>query len=61
MLNKTAHEENLEAVEILLIRDTLTEWETQFLEDISVRLESGKLLSEKQQEKLDEIWERIML
>lgn len=40
--------------------EKLSGWELEFLEDISIRLEAGKGLTEKQQAKLDEIWERSM-
>lgn len=38
----------------------LNDWEIEFLEDISIRLEAGKGLTEKQQAKLNDIWERVI-
>ena len=51
-------QEDEDAIKILLdTRDEdLTDWEFHFLEDIS----GHDHLTEKQQQKLDEIWERHM-
>ena len=56
------NDENLEAIDILVQSryQFLSDWESEFLEDISVRLEAGKGLTDKQQAKLDDIWGRIM-
>ena len=41
-------------------RDTkLSEWEQQFIDSISRQLAKNGSLSQKQQEKLEAIWERI--
>ena len=37
----------------------LNSWEREFLDSISVQLEDGRDLSEKQAERLDKIWERV--
>ena len=37
----------------------LNSWEREFLDSISVQLEDGRDLSEKQAERLDKIWERL--
>ena len=57
-----SNDENLEAIEILLKSryDHLSDWEVEFLEDISIRLEVGKGLTDKQQLRLDDIWGRVM-
>jgi hypothetical protein len=37
----------------------LNQWEEEFMESIEERLNAGRSLSEKQREKLQEIWDRI--
>ena len=37
----------------------LSEWETHFLDSIEDQLESGRMLTNKQIEKLEDIWERV--
>lgn len=55
-------EENLEAIEILLRLHygKLNDWEINFLEDIATGLEDKKHLSDKQQAKLDSMWNKII-
>lgn len=52
------NEENLEAIEILLAmhEEDLSDWEVQFFESIA----NQEWISEKQQEILDRIWDRII-
>lgn len=55
--------DNLQAIEILLLKhkETLTEWELGFLQDLKERLHSDETkLTPKQQTKLGEIWEDVM-
>lgn len=58
----STNDENMEAIEILVNsrHDYLSDWEAEFLDDISVRLEAGKGLTDKQQAKLNDIWKRVM-
>ena len=51
-------DENEEAIQVLLMtkEDKLSDWEVQFLEDIG----NKETLTAKQQNKLDQIWERVM-
>lgn len=53
--------ENKEAINLLLNKeeyaDKLTEWEVAFLDSVQHKADR---LSQKQQEKLDEIWERVV-
>lgn len=50
---------------MLLIEDCeareqhLTDWERSFLDSIKTQLTRGRSLSEKQAERLDEIWEGV--
>jgi hypothetical protein len=37
----------------------LTDWESRFMANIRIRLEANKPLTEKQDELLNEIWERV--
>lgn len=37
----------------------LTDWERSFIDSISRQLADGRRLSEKQAQRLDEIWERV--
>lgn len=39
--------------------DRLGDWEAQFLDSISRQLEDGRPLTPRQQQKLDEIFERV--
>ena len=57
-----SNDENMEAIDILVNSryGHLSDWEVEFLEDISIRLEVGKGLTDKQQAKLDNIWGRVM-
>ena len=51
-------DENEEAIQIRLMtkEDKLSEWEIQFLEDIGDK----ESLTDGQQNKLDQIWDRVM-
>lgn len=41
-------------------RDTkMTDWEQRFISDMDRRLQQGDVLTERQREKIVEIWERI--
>ena len=37
----------------------LTDWESRFVANLRIRLEANKPLTEKQDELLNEIWERV--
>ena len=37
----------------------LSEWEQQFIDSISKQLEHGRSLTDKQRERLEQIWERV--
>lgn len=37
----------------------LSDWEIEFIDSLSMRLATGKSLTEKQAERLDQIWERV--
>ena len=37
----------------------LTDWESRFMSNLRIRLEANKPLTEKQDEILNEIWERV--
>jgi len=37
----------------------LTDWESRFMANIRIRLEANKPLTEKQDELLNEIWEKV--
>ena len=59
--NKNTNDENIETVEVILSKsDQLDTWKTEFTENIYVRLEAGKSLTEKQEEKLDQIFRRVV-
>jgi len=37
----------------------LSEWEAEFIDSLDSQLREGNSLTQKQQEKLEQIWERI--
>lgn len=49
----------------IMIRDCINresrmnEWEQSFIQDLDEKLSEGWMLTEKQTEKLDQIWERV--
>lgn len=56
----TAHDEHQQMVLDCEKRESkLTDWERGFIDSLSRQLSEGHRLSEKQAERLDEIWERI--
>lgn len=55
-----SHDEHQQMVEDCEKRESkLTDWERSFIDSISKQLTDGRRLSEKQAERLDEIWERV--
>ena len=40
-------------------RKIMTSWEEAFIESIALAQGKGRILSEKQQAKLEEVWERL--
>lgn len=56
----TAHDEHLQMVQDCINRESkLTDWERGFIDSLDAQLTRGNRLSEKQAERLDEIWERV--
>lgn len=56
----TTHEDHQQMVQDCENRESkLTDWERTFIDYISAQLADGRRLSEKQAERLDEIWERL--
>lgn len=56
----TCNAEHQQMVEDCVARESrLTGWEREFVESVQSRLASGRPLSDKQAERLDEIWERV--
>jgi hypothetical protein len=56
----TTHDEHQQMVKDCENRESkLTDWERGFIDSISKQLADGRRLSEKQAERLDEIWERV--
>lgn len=54
------HDENMTMVQDCENRESkLTDWERTFIDSIRRQLESGRGLSEKQRESLDQVWERV--
>ena len=45
--------------DINIREDQLNEWESTFIADIEERVLSGRVLTEKQEAKLDDIYERV--
>lgn len=49
----------------IMIRDCIqresrmNEWEQNFIQDLDEKISEGWMLTEKQTEKLDQIWERV--
>jgi len=63
MAKKRSFHDDKETVEHLvkMYVKNLTAWECTFLDSISMHLDSGRGLTEKQGERLDEIWEALVL
>jgi len=38
--------------------DKYSDWERKFVEDLAIRLENGGVPTERQEEKLEEIWKK---
>ena len=56
----TTHDEHLQMVEDCETRESkLTDWERSFIDSLSRQLADGRRLSEKQADRLDDIWERV--
>lgn len=56
----STHDEHQQMVQDCENRESkLTDWERSFIDSISKQLADGRRLSEKQAERLDEIWERV--
>lgn len=59
-MSTSTHDEHQQMVKDCESRESkLTEWERGFIDSISKQLADGRRLSEKQAERLDEIWERV--
>lgn len=59
-MRQTWADEYLQMVEDCTNRESkLSEWEVGFIDSITHRIEDGKILTAKQIEKLDAIWERV--
>jgi hypothetical protein len=55
-----ANEEYIQMVEDCMKRDTkLTDWESNFIDSLSNWLGAGKSLTEKQEQILDRLWEKV--
>lgn len=52
-------EEAKEMLEALSNERSLGAWETDFVNSLQIQVESGRTLSEKQFDKLDEVWQRV--
>jgi len=48
----------LQRINDLLESDSLSSWETDFLESLQLQARAGKILSERQMDKLEELEER---
>jgi hypothetical protein len=56
----TDHEEHAQMVDDCETRESkLTDWERSFIDSLSKQLADGRRLTEKQAERLEEIWERV--
>lgn len=56
----TTHDEHQQMVSDCENRESkLTDWERTFIDSLSDQIANGRRLSEKQAERLDEIWERV--
>lgn len=56
----TDHEEHHQMVTDCMLRESkLTDWELTFIDSLSRQMEEGRMLSENQSEKLENIWERV--
>jgi len=54
------YDEQVQMVDDCEKRDSkLTDWERGFLDSIFLQLADGRRLTEKQAERLDEIWQRV--
>lgn len=59
-MSTSTHDEHQQMVQDCENRESkLTDWERSFIDSISKQLADGRRLSEKQAERLDEIWERV--
>lgn len=47
--------------ELADVADKLNDWESQFVESLSNQLDNGRTLSERQRDKLIEVYERRVL
>jgi hypothetical protein len=55
-----ANDEYIQMVEDCMKRDTkLTDWESNFIDSLSNWLGAGKSLTEKQEQILDRLWEKV--
>jgi hypothetical protein len=56
----TSHDEHVQMVEDCENRESkLTDWERGFIDSLGKQLAEGRRLSERQAERLDDIWERV--
>jgi hypothetical protein len=56
----STHDDHITMVEDCENRESkLTDWERTFIDSIKAQLTQGRVLSERQAETLDKIWERI--
>ncbi len=54
------HDEHQQMVTDCVNRESkLTDWERTFIDSLADQMAKGRRLSEKQAERLDEIWERV--
>lgn len=59
-MTASTHDEHQQMVQDCENRESkLTDWERGFIDSISKQLAEGRRLSEKQAERMDEIWERV--
>lgn len=59
-MTTSPHDEHQQMVQDCENRESkLTDWERSFIDSIGDQLSKGQRLSEKQAERLDEIWERV--
>lgn len=63
MGKKRNHSDDLSAVEHLTVKcvNSLNSWECDFLDDVYDVLASGRGLTDGQGDKLDEIWEALVV
>lgn len=47
------------AAELLEVEEGLSDWEVEFVESVHSQLEQGRELTERQIEKLEQIWQKI--